>query len=517
MVTTELRDLIDALAAGRISRRRFLQGASALGLSTALAGALAADPALAAAAARQEAPVGPAVDRLIFSSFNVDQAPLEIQNDKMDLYLFGLKTAGANELAGGAPGVRLIEAPATTFSLILNPAPAPRRRAQPLRDQGNPPGDAVPGRPRLHRQLDLPGARRADVLPRQPARLRRADRLRDGARRRHPLRPRVRPSRSSPSRCRRPAPRSTATPGPSTAARSCSRSSSASRTSGARVGDLIRAALEGVGFQVQPIYQPFGPATLAVYASDPITFQWHIYTEGWSRSSSDRYDFGAINQFYAPWLGNMPGWLEIGFWQYEQPDLDALGQRLYRGEFASREERDELYRQMTALGLDESVRVWLVTALQSLPGADGGRGPDRRHRRRPEVLLRPARGSIRGDSPEMRVGNLWVWTDRTTWNPVGGFGDVYSTDIYRNLVDAPIINHPFTGLPIPFRAGFEVETAGPDGTLAGARGRGAVGRGGQRLDAGRRRGDGDQQGHLRLQQVLPGALPPRPADHRRPT
>ena len=66
---------------------------------------------------------------------------------------------------------------------------------------------------------------------------------------------------------------------------------------------------------------------------------------------------------------------------------------------------------------------------------------------------------------DIKVGHLWVWTERTTWNPVGGFGDVYSTDICRNLVDPPLINDPFTGIPEPFRADYTVETAGPDGTL----------------------------------------------------
>jgi peptide/nickel transport system substrate-binding protein len=230
------------------------------------------------------------------------------------------------------------------------------------------------------------------------------------------------------------------------------------------IGDLFRAALEGAGFQAQPIYQPFGPATLAVYASDPITFQWHAYTEGWGRSAPDRYDFGTINQMYAPWLGNMPGWLETGFWQYENEELDQIGQQLYRGEFGSQEERDDIYRQMTAMGIDESVRLWVATALQSFPARDelenmtidivGG----------PKSPLTLREASVSG-SDEIRVGNLWIWTDRTVWNPVGGFGDVYSTDIYKNLVDAPIVNHPFSGLPIPFRASFETDTAGPDGTL----------------------------------------------------
>nr|MBA3644517.1 hypothetical protein [Chloroflexia bacterium] len=230
------------------------------------------------------------------------------------------------------------------------------------------------------------------------------------------------------------------------------------------IGDLIRAALEAIGFQVQPIYQPFGPATLAVYSSDPITFQWHIYTEGWSRSAPDRYDFGTINQMAAPWLGNMPGWLETGYWQYAQPELDRLGQQLYRGQFASREERDELYRQMTTLALDESVRVWLVTALQSFPVREQVRDLTEDLVAGPTSPFSLRDAYVEG-SPDIRIGNLWVWTDRTTWNPVGGFGDAYSTDIYRNMVDAPILNHPFTGIPEPFRAAFVVETAGPTGTL----------------------------------------------------
>ncbi len=68
-------------------------------------------------------------------------------------------------------------------------------------------------------------------------------------------------------------------------------------------------------------------------------------------------------------------------------------------------------------------------------------------------------------SEDVRVGHQWVWTERTTYNPVGGFGDVYSVDLWRNLSDPAIWNDPFTGIPQPFRASYEVETAGPDGTL----------------------------------------------------
>ncbi|MEZ4499363.1 MAG: hypothetical protein R2839_04675 [Thermomicrobiales bacterium] len=111
------------------------------------------------------------------------------------------------------------------------------------------------------------------------------------------------------------------------------------------IGDLVRIGAGAVRIPgAADLSAAFGPATLAVYASDPMTFQWHIYTEGWGRGAPVRYDDAGINQFAAPWLGNMPGWQEVGFWQYENESLDTMGKKLYRGEFVSKEERDQLYQ-----------------------------------------------------------------------------------------------------------------------------------------------------------------------------
>jgi peptide/nickel transport system substrate-binding protein len=463
-----LRDLLDRLAAGRLSRRGFVVRAAALGLAPASAARLAADPAFAAA--QEGSPtaggdrVGPAADRLVFSAFNVDQAPLDIRDDRMDLYLFGLKNPGASDLAADPGGVRLIQAPATTLSLVLNPAPAPegqlnpfslkpvRQAVQYLIDR-----DFIAGTIYQGRALPM----LSHVSPIDYDELTVFEALVRSGIRHDPEYARAAIAAEMEAAGAALVNNQWAFDGRPIALKFVIRVEDERRDT----GDLVRAALEGAGFLVQPVYQQFGPATLAVYASDPRTFEWHLYTEGWGRSAADRYDFGTINQMYAPWLGNMPGWLETGFWQYENPDLDAIGQQIYRGEFASKDERDELYRQMTGMGLDESVRLWLVTALQSFPVRDDVQNLTE------DVVGGPKspfslREAFVPDAPELRVGHYWVWTDRTTWNPVGGLGDVYSADIYKNLVDAPILNHPFTGLPIPFRASWETETAGPDGTLA---------------------------------------------------
>ncbi|MCX8201128.1 MAG: ABC transporter substrate-binding protein [Candidatus Caldarchaeum sp.] len=231
-----------------------------------------------------------------------------------------------------------------------------------------------------------------------------------------------------------------------------------------QMGDSFAVELEKLGFTVERIYLPFGPAIQIIYGTDPKEFQWHLYTEGWGKTAVDKYDVGSINQFNAPWYTFMPGWAESGFWQYENKLADELGQKIYRGEFKSKEERDRLYRQLSELGITESIRIWGVTRLDSYITTDKvvGITNDVGAGLRAWHVLRNA--YVPGKAT-MKVGHLWVWTERTTWNPVGGFRDVYSVDPAACTCDPAIYPHPFNGLPIPIRASFDVVTAGPDGTL----------------------------------------------------
>ncbi len=405
---------------------------------------------------------GPAVERLYFKAFNVDRAPLDLQAGEMDLYYFNLKIAAARELRDN-DGIQLYEAPASTISLILNPAPAPEGRLNPFsikevrqamqrlidrefvtreiyQGQASPMYTNVASTdfdyltvfdviqqadldydPEYARQLIADamteaGAELVDDVwhfNEQPIRLKFIMRVEDERR---------------------------------------------------EVGDLIRAALQDAGFAVAANRQTFAPAIQTVYATDPAQFEWHLYTEGWGRGAPNRYDFSGINSFYAPWLGNMPGWKEVGFWHYDNEELDELGEQLFKGDFADQAERDDMYREMTRIGLDESVRIWIATVMNAFPVQAGVEGITQDLAAGPRGLW-SLRSAYKPDSDELTVGHLWVWTERTTWNPVGGFGDVYSNDIWRQLQDPAVWNDPFTGIPGPFRIAYEVETAGPAGTL----------------------------------------------------
>jgi peptide/nickel transport system substrate-binding protein len=450
------------------SSRRALGADPPLRLVTpALALALLA-AALPSVAAAQDAPEpphdrpGPAAERLLYNAFFVDRAPLDIEAGNMDIYLFGLKTEAAQDLRG-TEGIELIDAPATTISLILNPAPAPEGELNPF---------AIPeiraamqylvDRQAIAQDIYLGAARPmiTHVSPSDPDFLTIYDIDRGSGITYDPelARERIAEAMSAAG--------AELVDGVWTYEGQPVRIKLVGRVEDERreVADLVRRELEEAGFQVAITYDPFASAVQKVYSTDPAAFEWHIYTEGWGRGAPERYDVGGVNSFNAPWLGNMPGWKEEGFWQYENEELDELGQRLFRGEFASLDERDEIYRTMTQAGLDESIRVWLATIDNSFPMVDELEGVTRDLVAGPRNPWALREAYVPG-SQDVRVGHQWVWTERSTYNPVGGLGDVYSVDLWRNLTDPPIWNDPFTGIPQPFRATYEIETAGPDGSL----------------------------------------------------
>lgn len=237
------------------------------------------------------------------------------------------------------------------------------------------------------------------------------------------------------------------------------------------LGRAFALELVKLGFNVIPAELRFGDAIARVYGTNPIEFQWFFYTEGWGKGALDRFDPGNLAQFGSDILGYLPGWGEAAYWNYKH-DLLLDGKNAseyanlaYYMRVKSYSEWRDALRKGTELALLESIRIWGFATQDRWPvraevrglTVDLGAG-----------LRSPfnCRGWHVPGKDTVRVGHLYVFTATTAWNTYRGFRDVYSVDPGRCTYDFTIWRHPFTGMPMPFRVSYTVETAGPDRKLA---------------------------------------------------
>ncbi|GBC69256.1 hypothetical protein HRbin01_00952 [archaeon HR01] len=405
---------------------------------------------------------GPATETIRVRAYAEENAPAVLEKGDMDIYLYNMRVSRIQQLEG-KPNIRLVKAPSTTISLILNPAPAPQGELNPFSiKEVRWALQYLVARDFIAREIYLGQAAPmiTHVSPFDYDYLVVFETIQGAGIRYDPAFAERRISEAMAAAGAVKKDGLWTFNGQPITIKFVIRTEDERR----EIGELVASKLAELGFRVERIYHPFAQAITRVYTTDPQEFQWHIYTEGWGRGALEKYDFASINQFCAPWLGNMPGWLEVGYWQYTNPRLDELGQRLFKGDYTSRMERDSLYREAVKLCLAESVRIWVAVVFASTPMSNQLQGVT-------EDLGAGARGlwtfreAYIPGRDVINVGHLWVWTPRTVWNPVAGFGDVYSADLWRAVYDPPITRHPFSGLPIPFRAKYEVETAGPTGKL----------------------------------------------------
>jgi peptide/nickel transport system substrate-binding protein len=409
---------------------------------------------------------GAAADSITFKRIPLDLAAAAVENKEIDAYIFGLRPAAAKAIAG-RPGIKLISAPTGLYSIVLNPAPAPGGELNPLTDREIRfalnylinrdfivkelfAGFGAPMVTYLT-QWDYDYISNIDLILKYDFRY-------DPAYASQIIEQRMRALGADKVGGR------WFYQGKPVTIKFIIRVEDERR----QIGDAIASDLEKAGFTVERMYMEFGPAIETVYNTDPAEFRWQIYTEGWGRTGLVKYDSDP-GAFTAPWAGNMPGWAVEGWWQYKNDELDDLTQKLFRGEFASKQERDSMMKRTLELALTDAVRLWVSTRLDSYIVREEftGISQDLGAGMRSLLVWRNAYMPGKGD---LTVGHLWVWTTRTTWNPVqvalvGGFVDVYSVDQGYLTADPSTWPHPYTGMPMPFRGSWEVRTAGPTGSI----------------------------------------------------
>ena len=228
------------------------------------------------------------------------------------------------------------------------------------------------------------------------------------------------------------------------------------------IGELLSLELENAGFVVNQDFGDLNKAIVMVYGSDPAEQQWHLYTEGWGSTGFVRYDSVGLAQMYSPWFSTMPGFNNPSFWNYENPDIDALTQAIYSGDFASAEERTDLIREALAIGVDESVRIFLATRIQQYAANDNVEGVVNDFGAGLPSRFTVINARAAGDTT-LDVGVKQVY--QGAWNPVAGLRDLYSNHVWRTLYDPPAFLHPYSGSALPVAAAWDTETAGPDGVM----------------------------------------------------
>ena len=224
------------------------------------------------------------------------------------------------------------------------------------------------------------------------------------------------------------------------------------------IGENLSSQLEKIGFTVKKDFGDLNKAYSIVYGSDPAEQKWNIYTEGWAgKSAFVKYDSLVTAQMYSPWYCNMPGFCEPSYWNYKNDTIDSLSMKVFNGNFTSAQERADLLKQATTMGVQESVRIFLASKIDQYVTSykitgivnDFGAG----------VPSRFTPINAHGDSNLLKIGVKQIY--QGAWNPIGGMSDLYSREIWDAVSDPVTFKHPYTGVTIPIRTQWHVEAAGP--------------------------------------------------------
>lgn len=212
------------------------------------------------------------------------------------------------------------------------------------------------------------------------------------------------------------------------------------------IGDYVSAQLESIGFTVDRQYKTSSEASPIWIRGNPGDGLWHVYTGGWITVAVAR-DQGSNFQFYYTTKG-----LGQPLWQAYKPtaEFEALADKLAANDFTTLDERRELFAQALELGMQDSVRVWLVDQKAFSPFS-------------PKVeVTSDLAGGIQGAQLQAFTLRLagqeggdvkYAMSDVLTepWNPVGGSNWVYDTAPKRFINDYGVVSDPFTGLAWPQR------------------------------------------------------------------
>ena len=227
------------------------------------------------------------------------------------------------------------------------------------------------------------------------------------------------------------------------------------------IGEILASEFEKIGFKVNKDFGDLNKAFVVVYGSNPADQKWHIYTEGWGSSGFAKYDSVGLAQMYSPWFSNMPGNNNPTYWNYKNDYIDSITKKIYVSDFKSSDERSSLIKQATKEGVSESVRIFLASKTDQYVVNDNVDGVINALGAGVPTRFTTINAKSSDDSLVIGVKQIY----QGAWNPVSGFSDTYSNQIWLNIYDPGIFSHPFTGKTIPIRTDWHVENFGSDAKI----------------------------------------------------
>ena len=212
------------------------------------------------------------------------------------------------------------------------------------------------------------------------------------------------------------------------------------------IGGYIATQLEDLGFQVERVERRSAELSPIWNAGDPTLCEWHLYTGAWSQTSIDRESTFSFEQYYTNRVLPWPLWA-----LYAPPaDLDDASAKIFNGNFASIDERNELFRTALPLSDEYATRNWITSRTTVVPF------------RNEVAVTTDLAGGVSGAAlwsktirfedevgGSMNVGLPSVFTE--PWNPFGGSNWVFDQMIIRGVGELGIYSDPNTGLGLPGR------------------------------------------------------------------
>lgn len=231
------------------------------------------------------------------------------------------------------------------------------------------------------------------------------------------------------------------------------------------MGELVASELQSAGFNIQTDFGDLNKANPIVYGSDPQDFLWQVYTEAYAGTSAFvKYNPVVASQMYAPYYGNMPGGQNPAFWNYRNETLNKLTQKIAFFNFTSEAERNQLLRNATRAGVEESVRIFVAQNTEPFVASSAIKGliNDFGAGITSKLSLMNARTPKSSNTLDIGVKQIY----QGAWNNVEGCKDAYCTQIYSAISDSATFRNPYTGEVIPMREKWvDVSTKGPIGKL----------------------------------------------------